>query len=431
MIKKLTPILTFFAGQGAVQLLSVIFGLTLVRLLKVEAYAQFSLALGFQTTVGTLMDLGYAGTIVPLVGERFADPGIVGGYVAAAKHHRDRIFFLFSPIAAISFFALGHKHHWSWYEQLLLVASILVQLYFGGRASYYSVPLMLHGEMRKLYRPQVVSAVLKCLAPFPLEILGALNGWTSAWLNAANQIWNSFKFRRASQPYMHEPERSDPAVDQEMLRYVVPAMPAIVFWAFQSQISLYLITLFGKTTSMAQVAALGRVGQMFAVLMAFNVVVIEPRFARLPREKLRKEYLRTIGLAGVFCAVITGLFFRFPRPILWLLGSQYKNLGREVGWAVLGNSIFYLAGVVWIINRSRKWLFWSGTALEIGLTITSEAAYATLHGVSTTHDAILIFVVSAIAVLIAQGFVGIYGFIRGPRTVEREVLPPKIEAMVI
>jgi len=421
MRNKLVLVATFFAGHGAIQLLSVVFGLVVVRLLSVESYAQFSLALGFQITLGSLMDMGYAGTIVPLVGERFADPVVVGSYVAAARHHRDRIFFLLSPFAALCFWLLGRKHHWDLHIQFLLLVSVLIQLYFSGRASYYSAPLVLQREMGKLYRPQVLSAIVRCAAPLPMRALGALNGWTAALLNALVQVYNSTKLRNASLPYTNEPRQSDPAVNREMLRYVIPAMPAVIFWAFQSQISLYLVTVFGKTTNMAQVAALGRLAQMFTVLMAFNVVVLEPYFARLSRANLSLRYFQVVGVSGICCSAVVVLSFLFPHPLVWLLGPKYEDLTPEIGWIVLSSSIFYFAGVIWIINRSRRWLFWSGTAMEIGLTVVAETFFAMVRGASTTHDAILISVLASICVLVAHSFVSLYGFMHGPRRLDSEI----------
>lgn len=421
MRKKLVLIASFFAGQGALQLLGAVFALVVVRLLTVEFYAQFSLALGFQTTLGALMDLGYAGTIVPLVGERFADPAVVGAYVAAARHHRDRIFLLLSPFATICFWLLARRHHWDLHIQFLLLLSLLIQLYFTGRVSYYSAPLMLQRDMRNLYRPQVFSSLLRCILPLPMRMLGVLNGWSAALLNAIVQVYNGHRLREGSQAYIREPIKSDPAVNREMLRYVIPAMPAVIFWAFQSQISLYLITVFGKTTNMAQVAALGRLGQIYTVFMAFNMVLIEPYFARLDRNSLLPKYVQAVALTGLLCFTISLLAFRFPKPLLWLLGPQYRDLGVEVGWMVLASSVFHFAGVIWIINRSRRWLFWSGTAMEIGLTVVSEIVFIAVRGVSTTHNAILISVVAAISVLIAHSFVSIYGFIHGPRKVEPEI----------
>ena len=84
-------------------------------------------------------------TIVPLVGDRFVDPTIVG------------------------------------------------RLRGGGEAP--------SGNMRSLYRPQVFSSLLRCLAPLPMRTLEALNGWTAALLNAIVQVYNGFRLRRGSMSY--------------------------------------------------------------------------------------------------------------------------------------------------------------------------------------------------------------------------------------
>lgn len=117
---------------------------------------------GIPNYVGQPYDLGYAGTIVPLVGERFADPEVVGAYVSAAKHHRDRIFLLPTFPTAGCLWLMGRKHHWTFHTQFFLLFSILIQLYFSCRTSYYSALLMLRRDLRRLYRPQVLSAVLRC-----------------------------------------------------------------------------------------------------------------------------------------------------------------------------------------------------------------------------------------------------------------------------
>ena len=80
-----------------VQGISFLIGLFLVRALSISSYAQFGLALGFQATASTLMDLGFASTIIPLVGERTSDRALIGRYVRGAKSLRDRAFFILSP----------------------------------------------------------------------------------------------------------------------------------------------------------------------------------------------------------------------------------------------------------------------------------------------------------------------------------------------
>jgi len=70
-------IFRFLAGQGSVQVLNLVSGFYYCA--KVEAYAQYSVAFGFQNTLGVLVDLGISGSIVALVGDR-SDKEIVGTF---------------------------------------------------------------------------------------------------------------------------------------------------------------------------------------------------------------------------------------------------------------------------------------------------------------------------------------------------------------
>ena len=124
-------------------------------------------------------------------------------------------------------------------------------------------------------------------------------------------------------------------MNREVLNYILPAIPTFIFAAFQSQIALFLINAFGQTANVAEVAALSRLGQLFIVFTTFNLIIIEPRIARLKPERLLRTYLQLILLAFVFCLSIVLLAFAFPTPLLWLLGPKYSSLGHIVGWVVL------------------------------------------------------------------------------------------------
>src|SRR5579871_3812561 len=125
----LRVLMGFFLGQGAAQGINILTGLFLVRALSVEAYAQFGLAAGFQALFAILMDLGFASTIVPMVGDQRDDRALVGRYVRAAKHLRDLSFWVLAPVTIVAFLAIMHKQHWSWTVQLVLLSSVLLALY--------------------------------------------------------------------------------------------------------------------------------------------------------------------------------------------------------------------------------------------------------------------------------------------------------------
>ena len=403
----------FLIGQGASQTIAILAGLYLVRSLSVEAYAQFGVATGFQTVFSVLMDSGLSATIIPLVGDRRHDRGVVGRYVRAARHLRSRLFWILTPFATVAFLATVHKHHWSWAVQSALLASILVTLYSGGVVSIYSAPLLLFGRLRQFYTPQIVSSMGRLLAYVGLALGGGLNAWTAAGLGALNMALNATWIRKASAPCFAWPEKEDPAADRELLRYVLPATPAILFSAFQSQLTLFLVSIFGSTLYLAEVSALSRIGTFFLVLATFNSIVVEPFVARLPRQRLAKYFLSFVLVAAVACAPLVFVAFRWPGAYLMIVGAKYAGVRDAMGWYVLSASLNFVSGLIWVMNRARKWVFWSGSILEVILLLVAQIAFLALVGVRTTQQAVLFAVASSGCYLVAHGYVAIRGFVRG------------------
>jgi hypothetical protein len=85
---------------------------------------------------------------------------------------------------------------------------------------------------------------------------------------------------------------------------------------------------------------------------------------------------------------------------------------------VLASCLNYLAGLMWVMNRARKWIFWSGTILEVVLLLVLQTAYAICIGIRTTREAVFLTFAMSFCYLIAHGYVSIYGFIKGPRILQ-------------
>lgn len=418
----LRTVVSFFVGQGALQAVNVLLGLFLVRALSVEAYAQFGLAYGFQTTVSNLMDLGFASTVIPLVGDRLQDRIVVGRYVRAATRLRNLAFILLSPLAVAAFVAIAYRHHWDWKLQFLLILPVLLTVYSSGSVSCHSAPFLLYRRLREYYTPQTLTALGRLGGYVVLRMAGALSSWMAVLLSALNITFVSRILANESARWVDLNAANTHAEEREIIHYVTPAIPALIFGALQSQISLFLISVFGQTQSMAEVAALSRISQLFVVLQTFNMVVVEPYIARIRREHLLATYLRLILLASACCAPVIWFAFAFPQIILALLGPRYRGLGALVGWLVLASCINYLASLVWIMNRARKWIFWNGTIFEVGLLIVVQVAYILLVGLHTTRQAVLFTFASSFCYVAAHAYNGIYGFLKGPR------LPPAARA---
>ena len=413
--KLLAALSSFLLGQAALQTVSILMGLYLVRTLSVNAYAQFGLALGFQATASILMDLGFASTIIPLVGDRHADRALVGKYIRGGKSLRDRAFLILSPVVAVTFLVITHKQHWGWPIQLGLLGSVLLALYSSSAASYYSVPLLLYRRLREFYLLQTVSNSGRILIYVVLNAFGSLNSVTAAGISALNATLNGFLLKREGGKAIDWPEKDDPAIRKEMIQYILPALPAILLGAFHGQIALFLISIFGSTVNIAQVVALGRLGQIFYLLMTFNVVIVEPYVARLPRARLLTTYFRLIAAALAGGTLLVLIAFSFPQIFLWVIGPRYAQLQGLIGWVVMTACINYVAGLIWIMNRSRKWLFWRGSIAEISLLAAVQIGYLLIFGVRSTRSAILFNFASSFCYVVAHVYVAILGFTQRAR----------------
>jgi O-antigen/teichoic acid export membrane protein len=406
-------IFSFLIGQGSVQALNLLIGFFLLRWMSVEAYAQYSVAFSFQSTLGMLVDLGFSGSIIALVGERGADAEIVGRYIRSAKRFRTRLFITIIPLGAIAFPLFVANHNWPFVTQTLLFISIAVALYFQGWIAFYSTPLLITQRVNQFYRPQIITAAGRTVSCFILHLASALSSWAAAWVNSAVIAVNSLLYRKETRGLIAEPTDTDQQANREMLRYLSPLIPGIIFTAFQGQISVLLITWFGQTRSVAEVAALGRLGQLFLLLSAFNAVIISPYIAKLTRANLARRYLKIVGTATIISTFLALSAFLFPDSFLWVLGPKYQNLRHEVSWLVAVSCLNYVGGVMWTIHSARKWIYWWGTITYISLLLIAQIICVSVMDLSTTLNVIYFSLITSSIVMLIHIATGIYGFIYG------------------
>lgn len=403
------PLLSFAIGQPAVQLVNLLTGFLLLRWLSIEHYAQFGVAFAFQSTLGMLADLGFSSSILALAGERARDPEVVGRYVRSARHFRFWLAVCLGCVFALAFPLITREQPWSFFTKSALLASILVAVAVQAWA-LYQAPLLAHREISAVYRPQIVGGALRLGLSGLLHVLHGLSGVAASWIGTLALGISSWWTRRLGRPLLCEPETSDPQANREMLRYLAPLIPGVVFTAFQSQISVVIITIFGSTQNVAEVAALGRLGQLFGILAAFNGVIVGPYVAAMTKQQCRSRYFMILGTAALIAVLVSVLAFLFPSPLLWILGPRYQNLSDEVGWVVLTACIGYVGGVMWTMHAARKWVFWWSTFLYITLVISAQVIGALFLDLGSTRGVILLSVFSAGAGVLVHAATCCWGF---------------------
>ena len=314
-------------------------------------------------------------------------------------------------VAAVAFPLVTQHQHWPASTKLLLFGAIVTSVFFQGWAMY-AAPLLINGRIKEFYQAQILSAAGRLCCCFVLFEAVALSAWAAAWAAAAALAVTGLLYRKKSNHLVAEPAKCDPLFNKEMLRYLVPLMPVAVFTALQGQVTILLVTCFGRSETIANIAALGRLSQLFLILGAFNSVIVEPYFAKITHARLAARYAQTTLVAvGVAAIAASGAFF-LPQPLLWLLGSKYQSLGSYVGWIVGIACVNYIAGVLFTINSARKWRFWWYSCLEIPLILVAQALALTLTHVGTMRGAIAFSLMTNIGWMLTHLTVGVYGLLQ-------------------
>jgi len=350
----------FFLAQGLLQVLMAVGGFLLLRWMPVGDYAVFTLAFAIQSAMIAFVDVGFSGSIVPLVGARVNDRAVIGAYVAGARQLRlwSLPFVLVGGMAA--FWVLGARQHLSVVALAGLFAMVAVTIWFNAITVLYGGPLVIRQDLRFLQVTQTVMGAARVGAYSLGHALGWMGSAFVLGLNTAINIGLALVMRRRGGPTFDEPpvnSAATVAARREIMRFVKPQIPILAFNAVQGQIIVFLISVFGNGAALAATGALSRLNLMFSVAPYFLGWIVQPYFSRIDARLVPRRFWQlTLGCGGVLAlAPLTG--FVWPEPFLWLLGPNYGHLRLEVGLLLLAGSIGTAVGLVSTLSISRHWIF--------------------------------------------------------------------------
>ncbi len=415
---NLRTISQFFAAQGLTMLGNLLYGIFCVRLLSPSEYAKFVVIFGVQATMVILMDVNFSGTLIPLIGDRTDDRKLIADYVASLRYLADCLFGLVGVIAAFVFPWLVRNRGWNRHTEWQMIAILLVACWFLRLSGAYGAVLILLRDRTNWYRGQMISSFGTLALLFVLWAAHWLNGLTAIMLNVAGMVFvGSFYFLRA-RTLLGVKGRQSADKRRAIIRLALPNIPQSVFFALQGQIALFLIAIFGRTMSVASVGALGRLGQLFALPMQMNPLILSPHFARLPRARLAKSYSMVLLIAGLATLTLAVTASRVPDLFLWVLGPKYHDLRTEVVLVIAAGGIAYFSDVLWTIHSARRFVYWTNNILNIVLLLIVQVMFIMRADLSKVRTVLWLNFATNVVSLLVNALTGIYGFIKGPRMVE-------------
>jgi O-antigen/teichoic acid export membrane protein len=385
-----------FAGiQVLVQFVGFLSGILIVRVLDQRQYAYFTIANTMQGTLNLLADIGISVGLVSIGGRVWQDRSRFSELISTAFYLRRRLALI--GIAAVTpvLYLLLAKNGAGPAYCILLVGVVLAGLAIHLDVGVLGVIPRLRSDISLIQWVDFIGVVLR-LALLVLLAFIFLNAGVALTVSTVVIFVQYLMLRRYSAGVIdfHAPQNSDDR--SAMLGFIRSQAANAVFYCVQGQITVFLISFFAhRTSSVAEVGALGRLAMIFTILTNLLTNIFVPAFARCqdPR-RMRSLYLEIVGGVSCFCILIISAAAIFPEEFLFILGNKYAHLHRELLLMVGASVLAALSGTFWSLNASKAWI--TGSWLYIPLTLLTQVALIPITDFSSVTSVLVFNLLSGV-----------------------------------
>jgi O-antigen/teichoic acid export membrane protein len=390
-----TKLLTrFLSMEAMVQALGFACGIILVRVLPKADYGLFTIANTMQQTMNLLADNGISSGLSSIGGRVWNDKFRFGQLLHTAMRLRRILAFativIVSPILMWMLVSNGASLSYA----ALLSVIVLMGLYFQLSVGVLIVAPRMHLEVIRIQLLGIWSAGLRLtliITAYAIFLNAAV-----ALLAAAISFGIQELLLRRWVPTLAKINAPVNAEDRtEILNIVKAQAPNSIFYCLQSQLTIWLISIFGSTAAVADVGALGRLTVIFLMIHSFMGNVVYPVFARTQEPHLLwRRYAQILGGFSAISAAMLVCAWFIPDVLLWILGPKYMHLREELLLMMLSAVSLSVLGAMWHLNVSRGWIV-SPWAL-IPSSVLTQALLILVLDLSQIRDVLLLNIFSNI-----------------------------------
>jgi len=400
---------TFALVQALVQVLGFMSGIILVRHLDQREYAYFTIANTMQGTLNLLADIGISIGLVSIGGRVWQDRSRFSQLISTASRLRYALGGVVAVIVTPILYLMLTKNGASIGYTMLLIGVILAGVALQLSTGVLTVVPRLRSDIRKIQVIDFTGTIVRLAAMIALMFI-FLNAGVGVALGTATFLLQYLMLRAYCSRVIdfHAPTNADDR--RSMLGFIRNQAANAVFYCFQGQITIFLISFFAhRTSSVAEVGALGRLAMIFAVLTNLMANVFAPAFARChDRRRLFRMYFAVIGGVAAFSLIIIAVAALFPKEFLYVLGPKYAHLHRELLLMVGGAVLATLTGTFWSLNAAKAWI--AGSWLYIPLTIATQLALIPFTDFGSVKGVLVFNLVSALPNLLLNTILSFRGF---------------------
>jgi O-antigen/teichoic acid export membrane protein len=351
--RRIQSVLPTGVAQLILQAIGFATGLLVIRLLPLQEYAYYTVVNAALGTMTLLSDSGISQSMLAEGGKAWEDPRSLGGVVAAGLLLRRRFALAALIVTMPVMFLMLRRQGAAGGTALLLVASIVPLFITSLTTQILQIVPRLHQRVLPMQYILMSSAGLR-LALTAAGLLVGPVAWMANICAGLAQAWCNVRMRLLSGGLADLRTPPDPAASAAIWKLVRRSLPNAVYYAFEGQLTIWLIALFGKVQAIAQVGALNRLSVAFNVFSGVLSIIWLPRLARLRPgiQVLRQFWLLQICLVALLATVVAAVA-AFPRIVLAVLGSAYESLTQEIVLSAAAGALGLLAGSTYYAAAAR------------------------------------------------------------------------------
>jgi O-antigen/teichoic acid export membrane protein len=381
--------LGFFASQVGVQVISVLAGFTIIRILDKNDYAAYTIINTLGPVMLMLSDNGI-GTGLSSIGRlAWQDNRAMGSLINTGLMLRRKF-------ALVSFLIVAPFLVWMLYHKsvpvvtiVLLTLATVTGVSFQLSTAIMRMVLEWRQNLKSLGKISFGVALLRLTLVLLFSQIFHLTALLATLAATCSVVFETYYIARAVRPQVvwEEPANLDylPAIYSK----VKQTLPLTVYFCFQSQISIWLISIFGSANQVADIGSASRLNVIFATIIGSYGTIMVPRFARNNgRRLLHRQVFQILGLDVLLLLALVVVTWLFPQPFVWLLGDKYKNMSDLIWLVVLSSGMYTVASVVYGLNMSKGWI--PPAYLTIPVEILTQITLLCLLNLSKT-ESVLIF----------------------------------------
>ena len=345
------------SAQMVVQATGLLTGILIIRMLPTKEYAYYTIANTMLATMTLLADGGISSGVMAKGGKIWKDKKQLGQVLATGLDLRKK-FAVFSLIIAVPILVYLLKHQGANLWTIVFIVAALIPSFFAALSdSLLEIIPRLHQDIKMLQGNQLLVSVLRLILSvasvvfFPFTFVALI-------ANGIPRIYGNSRLKIITYQFAEKEMAPDPQIRADILKIVKRTLPGAIYYSLSGQITIWLMSVMGTTSSIAQVGALGRLSMVLTIFTVMFSTLITPRFARFEdnRKLLISNFLKIFCGLVILCFFIVGIVYAFPNQLLWILGKGYGNLSTALVLSVIGSCLSLISGSVFTLSTSRGWI---------------------------------------------------------------------------